>query len=136
VDHRRALIEASLAAAGECIGDPAGLVYARLFATQPSVAALFCNDKSGSVRGEMLARAFDTLLDFIGDQGFAPYFLRAERDNHAGYGVEPGVFMTFFEVIFEVLAGEMAAGWSVEMRDAWGEVLAEMRAVMADAEVG
>jgi hemoglobin-like flavoprotein len=141
VHHRRALIEASLAAAGERIGDPATLVYAQLFATQPAVAALFCNDRSGAVRGEMLARAFDTLLDFVGDQGFAPHFLRAERDNHAGYGVEPQVFMTFFEVIFVGLAREMADDWSAEVRDAWGEVLAEMRAVMgeevpAGAQVG
>lgn len=129
---RRAAIEASLVQVVERIGDPAPLVYARLFAAEPAMQPLFCNDKSGSVRGEMLARAFDTILDFVGDNGYAPHLLRAERDNHAGYGVEPAVFMTFFEVIFGALEAEMAGHWSAEVRQAWAEMLAEMRTVMDD----
>jgi hemoglobin-like flavoprotein len=126
----RAHIEASLAAVADRVGDPKALVYARLFATHPDMQALFCNDKSGAVQGEMLARAFEMLLDFVGDQGLAPHFLQAERDNHAGYGVEPSVFMTFFEVVYDALAREMGDDWSVEVRGAWGETLAEMQAVM------
>jgi hemoglobin-like flavoprotein len=129
---RRASIEASLMQVAARIGDPSGLVYARLFAAQPAMLALFCNDKSGSVRGEMLARAFDTILDFVGDHGYARHLLRAERDNHAGYGVEPAVFMTFFDVIFGALEGEMAGHWSAEVRQTWGEMLAEMRVVLDD----
>jgi hypothetical protein len=79
VSHRRALIETSLAAAAMRIGDPVPLVYARLFATQPAIAPLFCNDKSGSVRGEMLGRAFDTILDFVGDD----HFTRLQIGDHA-----------------------------------------------------
>lgn len=79
MSDRRELIEASLAAAADRIGDPTALVYERLFATEPEVAAMFAFDKSGAVKGEMLARAFDTILDFAGDQVFAANFLRAEQ---------------------------------------------------------
>lgn len=128
----RAIIEASLAQAADHVGDPAALVYARLFAANPEIAALFCNDKSGSVKGEMLARAFDTILDFVGDGGYAPHLMRAERDTHAGYGVDPAIFMTFFETLFESLAAAMGDRWSAETRGVWRRLLAEMRAVMAD----
>jgi hemoglobin-like flavoprotein len=128
VGARKAVIENSLAAAAERIGDPAPLIYRRLFATRPEVVPLFSGDASGSIRGEMLARAIDVLLDFVGDQGFATNFLRAERENHAGFGVEPGLYMTFFDVIFEVLSEEMGADWSAEVRQTWAEVLAGMRA--------
>jgi hemoglobin-like flavoprotein len=126
----RAIVEASLAQAAETVGDPAGLVYARLFTANPAMAALFCNDKSGSVKGEMLARAFDTILDFVGDGGYAPHLMRAERDTHAGYGVDPAVFMTFFETLFEALDAAMGDAWSVQTRTAWRRLLADMRAVM------
>lgn len=126
----RAIIEASLAQAAEHVGDPAALVYARLFGANPEIAALFCNDKSGSVKGEMLARAFDTILDFVGDGGYAPHLIRAERDTHAGYGVDPAIFMTFFETVFDALDAAMGDAWSPQTRAAWGRLLSDMRAVM------
>lgn len=130
--QRRGLIEASLAAVADRVGDPAPLVYARLFAVHPDMRALFCNDRSGAVQGEMLARAFETLLDFVGERGSAVQFLRAERDNHAAYGVEPAVFLTFFEVVFDSLADKMGTDWSAATRDAWRDVLAELRALIGE----
>ncbi len=94
-----ALIEQSLLLLAERVGDPVDLVYARLFAAQPEMAALFCNDRSGAVRGEMLARVFDTILDYIGGRTWAAHLLVAERDNHAAYGVPPAVFATFFGTV-------------------------------------
>jgi hemoglobin-like flavoprotein len=130
--QRRAIIAASLEQVVERIGDPATLIYARLFALHPALEPLFCNDKSGGVRGEMLARAFDTILDFDAAQGYAPHLLRAERENHAGYGVDPLLFLTFFEVIFDVLEAEMTGAWSAAVRRAWGELLAEMHSVVGE----
>ena len=54
---------ASLEALTARVGDPAPLVYARLFARHPETEALFLMDKGGLVRGQMLATAFEALLD-------------------------------------------------------------------------
>ena len=117
------LITASLAMLAERAGDPAPLVYARLFATQPDMAALFCNDASGAVRGEMLARVFDTILDYIGDRRWAAHLLVAERDNHAAYGVPPTVFATFFGIIAGTVRDVLGPDWTAETATAWDALL-------------
>ena len=45
------------------VGDPAPLVFQRLFAEAPELQALFCNDASGAVRAEMFLRALECLQD-------------------------------------------------------------------------
>ncbi len=53
----------SLERLAERVGDPAPLVYARLFARHPETEALFLMDAGGHVRGQMLAMAFELLLN-------------------------------------------------------------------------
>ena len=61
-----ALVVASLELAAERAGDLTPLVYTRLFAEQPQMEALFWRDKTGQIKGEMLARVFEAILDFVG----------------------------------------------------------------------
>lgn len=123
-----AVIEASLALLAERVGDPTPLVYARLFAAQPEMAALFCNDASGAVRGEMLARVFDTILDYIGNRSWAAHLLVAERDNHAAYGVPPAVFGTFFGTVAATVRDALGADWTPETAAAWDALLIAVEA--------
>ncbi|HEY0438024.1 MAG TPA: hypothetical protein VGC92_15395, partial [Phenylobacterium sp.] len=72
-------MEASLEALAERVGDPTAQVYARLFAEFPQTEALFVRDSNGAVRGEMLAVAFQCLLDMGGAGAYAANLIAAER---------------------------------------------------------
>ena len=65
------LITRTLELAGERGGDITPRVYARLFSDYPEMEALFVRDRDGSVRGEMLARVFEALLDFVDRRAYA-----------------------------------------------------------------
>lgn len=126
-----ATIESSLALAAERAGDPAPLVYARLFAEHPEMHALFCNDHSNAAKGEMLARTFETILDFIGERHYADHLIRSESMAHDSYGVPPAVFATFFTVVADTVQDILGADWTPETATAWRELLSEIEATTA-----
>ena len=68
----------SLERVGELSADPTPLVYARLFAVHPAMQAHFWRDTDGAIRGEMLSRAFDAILDFVGERRYAHHMIGAE----------------------------------------------------------
>lgn len=114
-----ALIVESLELAGERGGDLTPHVYGRLFRDQPHMEALFGNDKRDQVKGEMLARVIQAILDFLGEQHYAANLIRTEVINHAGFQVPPSVFGTFFETLAATLADLLGEDWTPEMDAAW-----------------
>ena len=120
------LIEASLELAAERCEDLTPLVYARLFAEHPEMEALFWSDTNWAVRGEMLARVFSAILDFIGDRLYAATLIQTEVVNHAGYDVPPDVFGVFFGTVAATLADVLGPYWSPEIDQAWKGLLAEL----------
>lgn len=120
------LVTLSLNLAAERCEDLTPHVYARLFAAQPEMEALFAGDRSGQARGEMLTRAFETVLDFIGDRHWAANLIRTEVVNHAGYDVPPAVFGTFFGVMRDSLRDLVAENWTPGMDTAWERLLAAL----------
>lgn len=129
-----AAIEASLEAAA-AYGDPAPTVYAHLFARHPEMRALFVNDTRDAVKGEMLARALETLLDYIGDRAYAEYLLRSERSAHDAYGVPSAIFVDFYASIAATLRGRLGAAWTPETDAAWQDLLQEIAVVTRLDEV-
>ena len=123
-----AAIVASLELAAERGGDLTEAVYARLFAQQPEMLPLFVMDTDGSVRGEMLARVFDAILDFIGERRYAHRLIEAEAMNHEGYNVPRTVFVTFFDMVAETVRDACGPGWTETMGQAWAQMLSEMSA--------
>lgn len=121
-----ALIEASLEMLAERVGDPTPLVYEKLFAAYPSYRAHFWRDTTGAVRGEMLSRVFEAVLDFIGPRRYADHMIRAELVTHEGYDVDREVFATFFGHVAETVEDALDADWTPEMADAWRELLVEL----------
>ncbi len=121
-----AAIEASLELAAERGGDLSPAVYARLFARQPQMQALFWRDTSGAIKGEMLARVFEAILDFIGERRYADHLIETEVVTHEGYEVPRGVFATFFGVVAEVVRETCAGAWTPAMAGAWARVLADL----------
>ena len=109
-------------------GDPTAAVYARLFAQQPQMLALFWRDADGAIQGEMLSRVFGALLDFVGERRYADHMIGAEIITHEGYDVPREVFATFFRVVAETVAAELGRDWTPEMAGAWAVLLAELDA--------
>ena len=123
---RAALIEQSLELASERCPDLTPLVYARLFREQPQMEALFWRDKNGLIKGEMLSRVFEAILDFIGERLYAHHLIQCEVVTHAGYDVPPDVFCTFFPLVAEVVQGACGDAWTSAMAQAWRITLADL----------
>lgn len=118
----RALIEHSLEIAAERSGDLTAAVYARLFRERPELEAMFIMDTDGAVRGEMLSRVFDAILDFIGDRAYAQNWISAEATTHEGYLVPRADFARFFEIVSETVREACGPAWSAEMENAWARL--------------
>ena len=123
---RAALIEQSLELAAERCPDLTPLVYDRLFALQPEMKALFWRDTNGAIKGEMLTRVFEAILDFIGERLYAHHLIQCEVVTHAGYDVPPDVFCTFFPVVAATLREVVAEAWTPEIEQAWESLLADL----------
>jgi hemoglobin-like flavoprotein len=121
-------IEDSLALAGERAGDLTPRVYALLFARQPEMEAQFIRDTQGAIRGEMLMRVFEAILDFIGERRYADHMIEAEVLTHEGYDVPREVFATFFGVVAEVVEQASGPDWTATMAAAWRRLLADLDA--------
>jgi hemoglobin-like flavoprotein len=128
------LVEASLEAVAEKVGDPAAQVYARLFAEFPDTEALFMRDTTGAVRGEMLTVAFQCLLDMGGAGAYAANLIAAERVNHGGVGVAPDAFARFFPIVAETCRDALGDAWTVETDAAWTELLGRLEAICRPRE--
>ncbi len=83
------VISETLERVAERVGDPATLVFKRLFAESPEVEDLFVRDPNGLVRGQMFQVTIESLLDFLGDRSYGANLVQIERVNHQGLGVEP-----------------------------------------------
>jgi len=123
---RAALIEQTLELAAERCPDLTPLVYERLFAREPQMLALFWRDTNGAIKGEMLARVFEAILDFVGARLYAHHLIQCEVVTHAGYDVPPDVFATFFGLVGEVVREAAGTDWTPAMESAWDRLLADL----------
>ena len=120
------LIVQSLELAGERCDDLTPPVYARLFTEQPEMEALFWRDTSGAIKGEMLARVIEAILDFIGDRVYAHHLIQCEVITHAGYDVPTEVFATFFGIVAATLREVLGEAWTPTIETAWTQLLADL----------
>ena len=119
-------VEASLALAAERCADLTPAVYARLFREHPEMEALFWRDSDGSIKGEMLQRVFEVILDFIGEQHYGARLIQCEVITHEGYDVPPEVFRTFFGTVAATIRDTLATDWTPETERAWAALLADL----------
>lgn len=124
-------IEASLHAAAERGGDLVPLVYARLFAHLPEMEAEFWRDARGSIRGEMLARAVEAVLDFADGRQFSPAYFRTEMVTHDAYGIPRAAFGLFFQALAEAVAEAAGSDWTPAMAAAWDDLRADIAEELA-----
>ena len=65
----------------------------------PETEALFVRDAGGLVRGQMFQVTMESLLDFLGDQGYGATLIQIERVNHQGLGVDTEMFDRFYPTV-------------------------------------
>ncbi len=109
------IVAVSLDTLAERVGDPAPQVYVRLFAAHPEMDALFVRDTTSAVRSEMLAMAFECLLDIGGPGAYAANLIAAERVNHEGVGVPHEVFGRFFPIVAQTCRELLGEAWTAEV---------------------
>lgn len=128
-------IEASLAIAADRAGDLTPLVYDRLFARYPEMRAEFWRDGNGAIRGEMLARVFETIIDMAGPRVSADAMIGCEIITHDAYGIPREIFGAFFGIVGDAVATVCGPDWTPAMAAGWAELLGEVDAVIAANEV-
>jgi hemoglobin-like flavoprotein len=120
------LIIASFERAAELCDDLTPLVYDRLFTDHPDMRDLFVRDTDGSVRGEMLARVIEAILDFIDQRIYADHLIQCEVVTHEGYGTPPEVFRLFFSYVAGAVADLIGRDWDGATDAAWRDLLADL----------
>lgn len=120
-------IEASLEAFAEACEDPSPAVYERLFAQHPHMKPYFWRDTNGAIKGEMLARTFSAILDFVGERHYADHMIGTEMVTHEGYDVPREVFITFFAVIRDTARDLTGGAWTPGFETAWNDLITEIQ---------
>ncbi|MBX3479379.1 MAG: globin [Caulobacter sp.] len=122
-------IEESLQIFADRAGDPADLIYARLFAVRPDLEPLFVGDRTGAARGEMLSVVFETLMDMASGGEARRHMIAAEVVNHDQLGVPAEVFADFFDLVAAAVRETLGPDWTPAMAEAWGEMLGRTRSL-------
>lgn len=125
------LIERSLELVAERVGDPGELIYRRLFESHPELEELFVRDTSGSVRGEMLQRAFETLLDVANNGQYGKGLIATEWVNHQNLGVAPDRFGIFFNIMVDTIRQVHGKDWTAETAAAWQSLITRVDQIIA-----
>ena len=120
-------------AAGRC-GDLTPLVYRRLFREHPETQAMFRTEGSELVQGSMLALTIESMLDFAGDRTGRFRMISCEVQSHDAYGTPRELFGKFFDVIAKTVREVLGDDWSAEIDQAWGKLLGEIDAFVAQSE--
>jgi hemoglobin-like flavoprotein len=124
-------IERSFELAAERTQDLTPLVYARLHREHPETLAMFRTVGADLVKGSMLALTTEAILDFSGDRSGKFRMIECEVSSHDAYGTPRELFLAFFGVIEATLRELLGADWSADMGYAWGEMLAEIKGIVA-----
>ena len=119
-------IEASLALVGERCPDPTEAVYALLFQRFPRMEVHFWRDTTGAIRGSMLSRTFETILDLVGENRFAEQTIRNEMVTHEGYDIPRDAYSMFFAIVRDALRTILSTDWRPEFEAAWDALLEDV----------
>jgi hemoglobin-like flavoprotein len=128
------LIERSFELAAERTEDLTPLVYARLHREHPETMAMFRTVGADLVKGSMLALTTEAILDFSGDRSGKFRMIECEVSSHDAYGTPRELFFAFFGVIAATLRELLGTEWTADMDQAWVEMLAEIKRVVASHE--
>ena len=121
-------IEISFELAASRCADLTPLVYQRLFDAHPETQAMFRSDGRDLVKGSMLALAIEAILDFAGQRRGHFRLIACEVVSHDGYRTPRELFIAFFAIIRDCLRDLLGDQWSIEIANAWDQLLVEIDA--------
>lgn len=124
--HAAAAIEESLSLFAERCAEPVPAIYRLMFQRHPYMVAYFQRDTNNAIKGEMLARTVEAILDFIGPREYSHLMIGTEMVTHEGYDVPREVFVTFFAIIRDAMRETLAGAWSDAFEAAWVKLLDEI----------
>lgn len=125
-------IETTMEIVADAIGDPADLIYDKVFHKAPDLRGLFVLDTDGAVRGEMLFRVFELIIDLAQGRGYAEQLLRTEYVNHQGLGVPQAQFILLFDAIIETFREALDDQWTPDIDLAWTQLHERIAAITTD----
>jgi hemoglobin-like flavoprotein len=126
-------IELSFELAAERCEDLTPRVYERLHREYPETLGMFRTEGSELVKGSMLAMTIESMLDFAGERRGKFRMIECEISSHDAYGTPRDLFLAFFGVIAATLRELLGTDWSAEMDEAWQELLADLRRMVAQS---
>jgi hypothetical protein len=89
-------------------------------------------DSDGSVRANMMYRAFETVLDIADADIYGTNFVGCEVVNHENLGVPADVFVEFYAIMCDVLRDKIGDDWTPAMEAAWRGVIARIDETATD----
>ena len=103
--------------------------YDRLFEIDPAAHTLFAQTNMPAQRVKFVEMLGDIVRNLDMPRALIPT-VSALGKRHVGYGVRDADYDRVREALFAAIAGELGAGFTDEVRDAWEEAYALTAAVM------
>lgn len=129
-----------VAASFECLAqrgvDPAGEIYARMFAAHPATEKLFARDADGGIKAHMLYEAIEAALDIESPHGYGANLIGCEVVNHQNLGVTPEVFVSFYATMRDVTKAHCGGDWTPAMETGWRDFIARVGAIVTERLAG
>jgi hypothetical protein len=79
----------------------------------------------------MLALTTEAILDFAGERRGKFRMIACEASSHDAYGTPRELFFAFFGVIAATLRELLGSDWSADIEEAWADMLAEIKGIVA-----
>ena len=127
------LVIGALEQVAERRGDPADVIYARLFERYSQYEDMFVMDKDGGVRANMLKTCFTCIIGMAEGKDTPRLQIEASRLHHDGYGLSSEDLDNIFIVIRDTVRDCLAGDWTIAQEAAWTKVLDELSAVSASS---
>jgi hemoglobin-like flavoprotein len=128
VNHRLRASFAALAAAPDAF---ARGFYARLFAIDPSLAALFPADLAD--QRSKLVDMFASIIDALDHPDTLAATFSALGRRHVGYGVEEMHYDLVGSALLGALRDSLGQAWSEDVEEAWATLYGAMAEAMIEA---
>jgi hemoglobin-like flavoprotein len=106
------------------------IFYGRLFQLDPSARAMFRNDLQ--LQARKLVSTLDTVVESLGDWEAMRPRLRELGRQHVAYGVKPEQYASVNTALVWALSQALDIAASVEVRQAWTQLLEEISAEMLE----
>ncbi len=112
----------------------AQLFYARLFAVEPAMKALFAHDLRQ--QGRLFMYALGASVAWLKNFNAVVPQLEALAQRHRGYGVRPQDYAVLADALLWALERALGESFDDELRSAWSALIGRLAGVMKQAAYG